>query len=239
MRIMGLSEDLSKYAKALEIDFIGFSPADNFDAAPEDRKPKVYLEDALSIVSIGYRLNYTSIQNLPESRSVYMLEHDYANRHLDQSSHKVTRFLEKRGFKAIGFDAGAGFYAKIGKSPETIAGDFSHKHAAVASGLGKFGLNNLVLSSKWGPRIRLTTIITNAQLEYSRAHEENPCPADECMKCIEICPVHALDGWKGKYDPEEGWVMDKRKCYDYAFITLKGQRCGLCIKVCPVGLNGL
>jgi len=75
---MGLSEDLSKYAKALEIDFIGFSPADNFDVAPEDRKPKVYLEDALSIVSIGYKLNYTSIQNLPESRSAYMLEHDYA-----------------------------------------------------------------------------------------------------------------------------------------------------------------
>ena len=236
---MGLTEDLRECAKALEIDFIGFSPADSFDGAPEDRRPKVYLEDAVSIVSIGYKLNYTSIQNLPESRSAYMLEHDYANRYLGQSSHKVTRFLEKRGFKAIGFDAGAGFYAKIGKSPETIAGDFSHKHAAVASGLGKFGLNNLVLSSKWGPRIRLATIITNAQLEYNRTHEENRCPTEECLKCIEICPVHALDGWKGKYDPERGWVMDKRKCYDYIFTTLKGQRCGLCIRVCPVGLNGL
>ncbi|NIN01046.1 MAG: epoxyqueuosine reductase, partial [candidate division Zixibacteria bacterium] len=93
-----------------------------------------------------------------------MLEHDYANRHLDQASHKIARFLEKRGFKAIGFDAGAGFYGKAGKSPERIAGDISHKHAAVAAGLGKFGVNNLVLSPKWGPRVRLTTVITNAQL---------------------------------------------------------------------------
>jgi len=236
---MGLGEDLREYAELLEIDFIGSCSASSFEGAPEDRRPGVYLEDAVSIVSIGYKLNYTPIQNLPESRSAYMLEHDYANRHLSQSSHKVTRFLEKRGFKAIGFDAGAGFYAKIGKSPETIAGDFSHKHVAVASGLGKFGLNNLVLSPKWGPRIRLATIITNAQVEYSRAHEESPCPTDECLKCIEICPVRALDGWKGKYDPERGWVMDKRKCYDYIFTTLKGQRCGQCIKACPVGLNGL
>lgn len=234
---MGLTEDLRECARVLEIDFIGVCSADSLDGTPKDRGPRVYLEDAASIVSIGYKLNYAPIQNLPASRSAYMLEHNYANKHLDQSSHKIARFLEKRGFKAMGFDAGAGFYAKIGKSPEIIAGDFSHKHAAVASGLGKFGLNNLVLSPQLGPRIRLTTIVTNARLEYSGVPEENVCLADECVKCIEICPVHALDGWKGKYDPEEGWVMDKRKCYDYAFTTLKGQRCGLCIKVCPVGVN--
>ena len=56
---------------------------------------------------------------------------------------------------------------------------------------------------------------------------------------VDFCPVHALDGWKGKYDPEEGWVMDKKKCYEYIFTILKSQRCGLCIKVCPVGLNEL
>jgi hypothetical protein len=112
--IMGLTEDLRECAKVLEIDFIGFSPADSFDGVPEDRKPKLYLEDALSIVSIGYKLNYTSIQNLPESRSAYMLEHDYANRHLGQSSHKVTRFLEKRGFKAMGLMAALGSMPRSG-----------------------------------------------------------------------------------------------------------------------------
>jgi epoxyqueuosine reductase len=234
---MGLAGDLRECARVLEIDCIRFCSADSLDGAPKDRGPRVYLEDATSIVSIGYTLNYAPIQNLPVSRSAYMLEHDYANRHLDQNSHKIARFLEKRGFKAIGFDAGAGFYAKIGKSPETIAGDFSHKHAAIACGLGKFGLNNLVLNSNWGPRIRLTTIVTNAPIEYRGVPEENPCLAEECLKCIDICPVHALDGWKENYDPERGWVMDKRKCYDYAFTTLKGQRCGLCIKVCPVGVN--
>jgi len=234
---MSLTEDLREYASLLELDFIGFCSAESLDEAPEDRKPRVYLEDVRSIICIGYRLNCAPIQNLPASRSAYMLEHDYANRHLDQASQKIARFLEERGFDAIGFDSGAGFYHEAGKTPERFAGDFSHKHAAVACGLGKFGLNNLVLSPKWGPRIRLSTIVTNAQLKYDLPLEENPCLTPECEECVKICPVHALDGWKGRYNPEKGWVIDKKKCYDYIFTTLKGQRCGLCIKVCPVGLK--
>ena len=235
---MGLTEDLGDYARLLELDFIGFCSAESFDEAPEDRRPRVYLEDARSIISIGYKLNYAPIQNLPASRSAYMLEHDYANRHLDETSQKIARFLEERGFDAIGFDSGAGFYHEAGKTPERFAGDFSHKHAAVACGLGKFGLNNLVLSPRWGPRIRLATVITNAKLGYDRPLEKNTCLTPECEECVKICPVHALDGWKGRYDPGKGWVIDKRKCYDYIFTTLKGQRCGLCIKACPVGLKG-
>lgn len=47
-----------------------------------------------------------------------------------------------------------------------LAGDLSHKHAAVACGLGNFGLNNLVISPGCAPRIRLVTILTNAELKY-------------------------------------------------------------------------
>jgi len=166
-----------------------------------------------------------------------MLEHDYANRHLDEASHLIARFLEMRGFKAIGFDSGAGFYHEAGGEPKEIAADFSHKHAAVACGLGKFGLNNLVISPLWGPRVRLATIITDAELEYSSPLEENPCFTDKCEECVKICPVHALDGWRGKYDPERGWSINKKRCYEYIFNMLRGQRCGLCIKACPVGLE--
>ena len=237
VQIMSLTEDVREYAKSLNLDYIGFCSVDRFDQAPEDKRPQVYLENPRSVISISYKLNYTSIQNLPASRSAYMLEHDYANRHLAQASHKISRFLEAKGFDAIGFDAGAGFYHEAGKTPARFAGDISHKHAAVACGLGKFGLNNLVLSVDGGPRIRLTTIITNSELKYSHVIEENPCLLHECERCVKICPVHALAGWERTYDPERGWIIEKKKCYEYIFTTLKGQRCGLCIKACPVGLN--
>ena len=80
---MGLTEELRKYAESLRLDYIGFCPVNALDEAPEDRRPNVYLEEAVSVISIGYKLNYAPIQNLPKSRSAYMLEHDYANRHLD------------------------------------------------------------------------------------------------------------------------------------------------------------
>jgi epoxyqueuosine reductase QueG len=173
---MDLTDSLREYAKTLELDVIGFCSARRLDDAPEDRNPQVFLRDAKSIISIGYKLNYSPIQNLPESRTAYMLEHDYANRHLSMAAQKITRFLEKQSLDAVGFDAGAGFYREAGKTPKRLAGDFSHKHAAVASGLGKFGLNNLVLSVKWGPRFRLSTIITNAKLEYDPPHGYQPVP---------------------------------------------------------------
>jgi len=232
---MSLTEDLRAYASRLELDFIGCCPVDRFAEAPEDRRPCVYLENTRSIVSIGYKLNYAAIQNLPASRSAYMLDHDFANRHLDRAAHRIARLLEERGFDAIGFDSGAGFYHEAGKTPERLGGDFSHKHAAVACGLGPFGLNNLVLSSQWGPRIRLTSIITSAELEYDLPRVESPCR--DCRACVQVCPVRALDEWEERYDPETGWIIDKMKCYDYIFTTLKGQRCGLCIKACPVGLS--
>ncbi|MFQ6075505.1 MAG: 4Fe-4S dicluster domain-containing protein [Candidatus Bathyarchaeia archaeon] len=234
---MGLTEELKRYVKHLEIDFIGFCPVDRLDEAPEDRRPRRYLENAESMISIGYRLNYAPIQNLPISRSAYVLEHAYANRHLDFVSHMVARFLEERGFEAIGFSTGAGFYPGVGKTPKRFAGDISNKHAAVACGLGKFGLNNLVLNPACGPRFRLATAITDARLRYDRPLEENPCMTHNCEECIKICPVNALDGWEASYNPDRGWLIDKKKCYDYMFITLQGRRCGLCIKACPVGLN--
>jgi len=49
---MGLTEDLRKYVRTLNLDFIGFSPADRFDGAPEDRRPDIYLKDARSVISI-------------------------------------------------------------------------------------------------------------------------------------------------------------------------------------------
>jgi epoxyqueuosine reductase QueG len=232
-----LTARLREDARTLGIDWIGFCPAHALDGAPADTKPSLYLGGVRSVISIAYRLNYSAIQNLPASRSAYMLEHDYANRHLDRAAHVIGRLLEGWGIAAVGFDAGAGFYHEAGKAPDRFAADFSHKHAAAACGLGQFGLNNLLLSPTWGPRMRLTTVLTVAELEPSAVLEANPCLLGDCAACVRACPVRALDGWQASYDPRRGWRIDKRRCYDYIFTTLKGQRCGLCIQACPVGLE--
>jgi len=232
---VSLIDDVRTYTRQLDLDCVGFCAVNALACAPAQGCPQRYLPSARSVISIGYRLNWASVQHLPTSRSAYMLEHDYANRHLDRAAQRIARYLERCGYRAMGFDSGAGFYREAGKAPERYAGDLSHKHAAAACGLGRFGINNLLLHPQFGPRFRLATVITDAELEVGPSLTENPCLGAECLECVRICPVGALDGWRGTYTPEQGWGMDKARCYAYIFDTLKGQRCGLCIKACPIG----
>ena len=141
--------------------------------APEDKRPNVYLNEAASVISIGYKLNYAPIQSLLKSRSAYMLERDYTNRHLDEASHLIARFLEERVFRAIGFDSEAGFYHKVGKDPKRFEADISHKHIAVACGLGKYDPERGWVMNKERCYDYIFGILKSKQ----------------CGMCIKACPV--------------------------------------------------
>jgi hypothetical protein len=95
---VSLTNDLRDYARELRLDFIGSCLTDALGSGPEGTKPTRYLENAKSVISIGYRLNYAPLQNLPASRGAYMLEHDYANWHL-VSSQMIMLPKQGRSFK--------------------------------------------------------------------------------------------------------------------------------------------
>lgn len=103
---------LRTLARRWRIDAIGFAPASSF------------LPCDVNVTSIGYHLNHGPVQDLPKSRSAYMLEHDYANRHLAECAQRLVRRLEAEGCEAAGFDVGAGFYRRLADSPHGLAGDF-------------------------------------------------------------------------------------------------------------------
>ena len=72
--------------------------------------------------------------------------------------------------------------------------DFSHKHAAVAAGLGIIGLSSLLVHPRYGAAVHLSSVITKAPLEADPmldATDDNPC--DNCGYCVQICPVKAID----------------------------------------------
>ena len=164
---------------------------------------------------------------LPKTRNDYVLEFDQANSTLNAFAHRGARFLEKQGHVSIAFPA----TASIGDGAR-LAGDISHKHVAAAAGLGVFGLNNLLITPQYGNRLRLGTIVTEAALTPDTPMEESPC--NNCGKCIKNCPANALEGGKDLNDPQQGWRINKEKCYHYIFIRLGGRRCGMCIASCPI-----
>jgi len=72
---------------------------------------------------------------------------------------------------------------------------FSHRVAAVLAGLGGLGANNLVITPEYGPRVRLNTVITTAELTPDPMLDEPVCLGEECLACLGSKPC-----WGELYD---------------------------------------
>ena len=74
------------------------------------------------------------------------------------------------------------------------------KEAAVAAGLGCIGRNNLLVTPRYGPRVRLRAIDISVALEPTGPNDFDPC-ADCDAPCLKHCPQGAFD--EQIYTPEE------------------------------------
>jgi epoxyqueuosine reductase QueG len=159
------------------------------------------------------------------------------NQLLDMLALRLSNFLESRGYRSIFFPATYGtaeVWRFISKRIPTKSGLFSQRHAAVNAGLGEFGLNNLVVTPQYGPRMRFNSVITEAELKPSPLLEEKVCLGEKCSLCLENCPgAIALNH---DADPDVLWYnspawTDLEACNE---LSLKHYCLGRCLKVCPV-----
>jgi epoxyqueuosine reductase QueG len=86
-----------------------------------------------------------------------------------------------------------------------LAGDLSLKHAAAMAGIGMMGFSDLLITPQFGPRQRLSALVTDAPLEEDPLLKEDFCAQCVEKKCVTACPVDAIKGTKG---------IDKLKCLD-------------------------
>ena len=64
------------------------------------------------------------------------------------------------------------------------------------------GKNSLLVNKQFGNRLRLGGVLTTAELPAGKPLKKSMC-AVGCRKCIEVCPMQALDGNGG---------IDQYKC---------------------------
>ena len=102
---------------------------------------------------------------------------------------RLGRLLEEHGYRAAMIVPAS----PIEMSSETkgLLGDISLRHAAVGAGLGVIGKSRLLITHKWGPRVRLGAVVTDAPLMADKPIEERLC--DDCDLCVQSCPGQALD----------------------------------------------
>lgn len=187
-------------------------------------------------LSIGIRLQ-DSIVNLLRDRDTYenvrtYEEHAYKviNSRLDYFASIAGSMIQRSGYKALPLPAAERI------DSQRVCGSVSHKLTARLAGFGWIGKSCLLVTPDYGPRVRWTTVLTDAPFAENTALIENRCGS--CEACVKACPAHAFTGRSfDEHEPRE-LRFDVRKCEEY-FGLLKESGalpvCGMCLFACPYG----
>jgi epoxyqueuosine reductase len=193
-----LTQSLRQLAlERMEVDLVGVAPVERLQGAPEGARPTDYMPAARSVVVLAAKIPDAVIEvagrydEPGKTLGPYMwYGYPVLNWDLSSIASRVAKFLEARGFKGLPFPP-TGLLYKFGNRA-----DFSHRHAAVAAGLGEFGWSGLLLTAQFGPRQRLVSIVTDALLEPSPLYGgPSLCRPDACGRaCVKACPTAAMTG---------------------------------------------
>ena len=113
------------------------------------------------------------------------------------------------------------------------------KQAAVRAGLGVIGLNNLVVTREYGPRIRFGAVYTAAPLSPDAPLHEYYCSS--CTLCWGACPDRALgpngldrSRCRAEFDPtpEMARLQEQEEKHPSPATRLQ---CIRCLVSCPIG----
>jgi ferredoxin len=196
-------------------DLVGFANIERFDRYPKENRPPektktvivlaIWLEDL--ILDLWLHLPSWKAQDKP-SRA-------FEDEILRGVSLRLSLLLERELYWAEPAPYEPGLYLK---------------EAGVLAGLGVIGKNNLLITEKYGPRVRLRAVNTSAQLEPDPIIESYDY-CRNCNLCIYYCPAKAFG--TGKYDRDT--------CLSYCQANLEELSqysvlwCMQCSYVCPIG----
>ncbi|MEM7032177.1 MAG: reductive dehalogenase [Chloroflexota bacterium] len=111
---------------------------------------------------------------------------------------------------------------------------------AIKAGLGEYGRNGLLITKKYGPRIRLGKIYTDLPLAHDQPIQfgvKDFC--NICQRCSSGCPARAIpNGAPSDVIHNQSniigirkWTVDGEKCFRYW--AAQNTECSICIRVCP------
>jgi len=206
-------EDLTRAVKekalALGANLVGIAPMERMTGAPPELHPQRLLPEAKSMVSMAYRINH-AVQKLHLRGGSAMSFSRFAGlepkARLDDMALDLANWLEDLGYLSLPVPANQYYYQDKGY------GEISHKHIAMAAGLGRLGRGGFLVTPQYGGAVQLISVLTEADLLPDQMLEENPC--DGCSQpCVSVCPVKAI-----RPDKDRVMVMDGRE-YRYGWLS--------------------
>ncbi|MBI9084908.1 MAG: epoxyqueuosine reductase [Desulfobacterales bacterium] len=167
---------------------------------------------------------------------IYASIYQTANRLLDEIAFKTAMGLQQAGYQSLPVPASQVL------DRETWQAAISHKAVARMAGLGWQGKNLLLITPRYGSRVRLVTVLTDAPLTPDEPLA-NRC--GKCTACRDACPAGAIRGVNThSHYQNRNEALDFSRCVaklteEFAALPHIGAPiCGICIKACPYGRKG-
>jgi len=141
---------------------------------------------------------------------------------------RVAYYLGKRGFDSV---------------PSV---DIPLKTASVRCGLGCQGKSTLLVTPAYGPRVRLVSVLTTAELDVDEPFREDLCK--DCERCVLACPAKAIEPYRVKVNRCMVYASETPRSKDVPAETRELEKrlvkrptansfidCTTCLEACPIG----
>lgn len=185
-------------------------------------------------ISIAVALNPLSLKGVERGPTKgYHREYERVNKMLDDLSLSGAKLLTDNGFRSKSFAAtNEGFVPNLKHTTY-----LPHKTLSTLSGMGWIGKCALLVTEKYGSAIRLTSILTEYEIEGGVPIKSSNCSS--CEECVRSCPGKAPNGKEWSMGKKREEFFDPDACRGSAR-KLALERtgihetfCGICIAVCP------
>lgn len=192
--VINLENDEIKKTQKEFFDFLTKRKNDNLITSLEesDIKKRIYTDDILPSAKSMIILLFPYITPLHDENgnlSLYCMGEDYhiyVRKYLNLLVEKLKSVKEK-----------SNFYTQVD------TGSLNERFFAFYSGVGKLGLNSMIISEKYGSYINIGLIVSDIYIAEKR-YQRSYC--DKCMACIKSCPGLAING---------DFSIDSSKCASY------------------------
>ncbi len=200
-RAIELGADLAGIASAATLN--AFPPDPRWPQTPERISP--YIKSVIVLVQRIPAGAFRARSNVPV-QYIDML----VLRKMDKVAYRLSEEMERLGHPTFVTAAQETDWSYKRAS----YGRLSTRHLGVEAGLGTLGLEVNILTPEFGPRLYLTGILTELELEADRRMEEQVCIGESCSRCLHSCPPNAV----------LHWGIDKRACateaQEFGFMTM-------------------
>jgi epoxyqueuosine reductase QueG len=191
-------------AKALGADLVGIASAKTLNAFPPDPRwpqtPEQISPHVKNVIVIVQRIPVGAFRCKSNVPVQYM--DMLVLRKMDKVSYRLAEELESAGHPSFVVPAQETEWSLKRAS----YGRLSTRHLGVEAGLGTLGLEVNLLTPEFGPRIYLTGVLTELELEADAPMTEQVCIGESCSRCLHSCPGSAV----------LHFGIDKRGCAEYA-----------------------